>query len=61
MKTVNSRNSIVRDLPPEIQGRLNLRGTTIEDVNDIVYVCSQTKDGIKILLQRIQFFESGIK
>jgi hypothetical protein len=57
MKTVNSRNAIVRDLPSGIQGSLNLGGKAREDVNDIVYVCSQTPDGINIFLQRVRFFE----
>jgi TIR domain/Effector-associated domain 2 len=57
MKTVNSRNTIVQDLPAEIHQRLQLRGTNKEDVNEIVRVCAQFPDGLEKLLQRVRYFE----
>ncbi len=57
MKTALSRNTIVQDLPADIQQRLRAGGTAREDVNEIVRVCSQFPNGLEKLLQRVRSFE----
>ena len=57
MKTVNSRNSVIQDLPADIQQRRRARGTSKEDVDELVRVCAQFPDGLEQLLQRVKYFE----
>ena len=57
MKTLQSRNRIVRDLPAEIQQRITAGGTARQDVDDLVLVCSAFPRGIETLLQRVGHFE----
>lgn len=57
MKTAQSRNSVLRDLPDEIQQRFTGGGTAKQDIDDLVRICSQFPNGLEALLQRVLFFE----
>jgi len=54
MKTIQSRNRIVRDLPAEIQQKIAGGGTAKQDVDEIVDVSSQFPAGLEKLLQRVK-------
>ncbi len=59
MRTPSSRDQVISDLPMEISSRINRFPAASKDIVSIVSVCSHFQDGLKTLLQAVQFFEGG--
>lgn len=57
MKTPQSRDQVVADLPLEISGKVNRNPNNKLDVTGIVQACLQFKGGMECLFTTVEFYE----
>jgi hypothetical protein len=57
MKTTQSRDQVVADLPAEIGNKIKRHSNTKQDVDSIITTCMQFAGGVEKLLEAVRYYE----